>query len=279
MKIRPVAGAPMRAAATVALLAITIAQGGVLAGCRRRPPTSPAELVSKLRSGDSEDREDAAKDLRKYPDAPAEVLPHVFATLQAEQDADAYGELLVTLGHWGLPAAQPYIEGSLGHQDEDLREAGEKALALWMDRNPGKSPLPPGQAISPPAVAMRPKRIMTPWNTPRVDGEVPDCWKDSAGKQVCGFNCVVNEGHVGCASTPYGRCWAASGDVRCADGPTITVMGVGDGSTKPPECKMGSDGMNACGYNCKLGSNGKAYCSSVPNGTCALNADGTFTCP
>ena len=281
MKICHVAPGSRARAATIALLFMTIAQGSVLAGCRRRPPASPAELVSKLRSSDSEDREDAAKDLRKYPNAPPEVVQHVFATLQAEQDADAYGELLLTLGHWGLPAAQPYIEGSLGHPDDDVREAGEKALALWMDRNPGRGPLPPGQAILPPSVAMRPKRIMTPWNTPRVDGEVPDCWKDSAGKQVCGFNCVVNEGRVGCASTPYGHCWAESADVRCANGPTITVMGVGDSSkpAKPPECKMGSDGMNACGYNCKLGSNGKAYCSSVPNGACAQNADGTFTCP
>ena len=273
-------GTPItRTAAAVALLAVAIAQASVVAGCRRGPPKSPAELVSKLRSGDSEDREDAAKDLRKYPNAPPEVLPHVFAALQSEREAEAYGEMLVTLGHWGLPAAQPYIEGSLGHQDEDVREAGEKALRMWMDRNPGRGPLAPGQLIVPPSVAVRPKRIMTPWNTPRVDGQVPDCWKDSTSKQVCGFNCVVNEGRVGCASTPYGHCSVAGADVRCVDGPTITVMGVGAASSKAPECKMGSDGMNACGYNCKLGSNVEAYCSSVPNGACALNADGTFSCP
>ena len=260
-------------------LAVAIALGSGVGGCRRGPAKSPAEVVSQLRSADSEDREDAAKDLRKYPNAPPGVAAHVLAALQAERDADAYGEMLVTLGYWGLPAAQPYIEGSLGHPDEDLRDAGQKALELWMDRNPGTSPLPPGQAILPPSVAMRPKRIMTPWNTPRVDGEVPDCWKDATGKQVCGFNCVVNEGRVGCASTPYGHCRASGAEVQCADGAVITVMGVGDASSKAPECKMGSDGMNACGYNCKVGSNGKAYCSSVPNGSCALNADGTYTCP
>lgn len=46
-----------------------------------------------------------------------------------------------------------------------------------------------------------------------------------------------------------------------------------------PTCRLNSDGSNSCGYNCSLGSNGHFYCSSVPNGRCALNADGTFSCP
>jgi hypothetical protein len=46
-----------------------------------------------------------------------------------------------------------------------------------------------------------------------------------------------------------------------------------------PECKMGSDGQNTCGYNCKLGSAGHWYCASTPQGQCALNSNGTWTCP
>ena len=57
------------------------------------------------------------------------------------------------------------------------------------------------------------------------------------------------------------------------------AYGVGVVSTQPTECRMGSDGQNACGYNCKLGSNGHFYCSSVPGGRCALNSDGTWSCP
>jgi hypothetical protein len=48
--------------------------------------------------------------------------------------------------------------------------------------------------------------------------------------------------------------------------------------SKEPECKMGSDGRQTCGYNCKLSSNGHWYCASRPDGKCALNSDGTYTC-
>ena len=40
---------------------------------------------------------------------------------------------------------------------------------------------------------------------------------------------------------------------------------------------MGSDGQQTCGYNCRMGSNGHFYCSSRPDGRCAMNSDGTFT--
>jgi hypothetical protein len=249
-------------------------------GCKATPPRTPIELASELRRGDEGDREDAAKDLRKYPDALPEVLPHVFAALQVEKDADIYGELLVTLGHWGVPAAQPYIEGGLSHPDGDISRRARKALSLWSDRNPGRAPLPPGQAVAPPAVKSSPRRVAT-WNKPKVDGALPDCWRDGDGQEVCGFNCAVSGERVGCAATPYGYCSANGDEVRCVDGATILVGGMGPAAApaRAPECKMGADGMNACGYNCKVGSNGKAYCSSVANGACALNADGTYTCP
>ena len=54
---------------------------------------------------------------------------------------------------------------------------------------------------------------------------------------------------------------------------------IGVMATQPTECRMGSDGMNTCGYNCKLGSNRHFYCASVPGGRCAFNSDGTWSCP
>lgn len=51
------------------------------------------------------------------------------------------------------------------------------------------------------------------------------------------------------------------------------------GAPANPECKMGSNGQQTCGYNCKLGSAGSWYCASTPEGKCALNANGTWTCP
>lgn len=50
-------------------------------------------------------------------------------------------------------------------------------------------------------------------------------------------------------------------------------------TTQAPECRMGTDGRNACGFNCRMGTNGKIYCASRPDGRCAFNTDGTFTCP
>src|SRR5262245_39070298 len=49
------------------IMLVLTAHGGSVLGCGARPPRSPMELAGELRSADSDDREDAAKDLRKYP--------------------------------------------------------------------------------------------------------------------------------------------------------------------------------------------------------------------
>jgi hypothetical protein len=41
---------------------------------------------------------------------------------------------------------------------------------------------------------------------------------------------------------------------------------------------MGSDGRQACGFDCKIGSDGVAACANAPNGSCALGADGHVYC-
>jgi hypothetical protein len=106
----------------------------------------------------------------------------------------------------------------------------------------------------------------------------PECKMQSNGKNVCGYHCETgSNGRVYCADTPDGKCSLNSDGTysctRLADSRTSA------GATEEPECKLQSNGKKVCGYNCKLGSNGRAYCSSVPNGECSLNSDGTYSCP
>src|SRR5207248_6330773 len=46
----------------------------------------------------------------------------------------------------------------------------------------------------------------------------------------------------------------------------------------PPECKMGSNGRQACGFNCRIGADGVAACADAPDGNCTAGADGHVTC-
>jgi hypothetical protein len=64
-----------------------------------------------------------------------------------------------------------------------------------------------------------------------------------------------------------------------SSGSTSMSGGVRATGAPAPECRLGSDGINTCGYNCRLGSNGRFYCASVPNGQCSLNSNGTWSCP
>jgi hypothetical protein len=107
------------------------------------------------------------------------------------------------------------------------------------------------------------------------------CLMGSDGRNACGYNCRIgSDGVSACADTPDGACSIdAYGHASCSrvGGYGYRVAGVAPGPK--PECRMGSDGVNTCGYNCRMGSNGHFYCSSVPNGQCAFNSDGTFSCP
>jgi hypothetical protein len=52
----------------------------------------------------------------------------------------------------------------------------------------------------------------------------------------------------------------------------------GQPGAQPTECKMGSDGQQACGYHCMMGSDGHTACADTPNGRCAMGSDGRVTC-
>ena len=45
-----------------------------------------------------------------------------------------------------------------------------------------------------------------------------------------------------------------------------------------PECHMGADGRQACGYHCKMGADGVEACANTPDGACAMGADGHVVC-
>lgn len=108
----------------------------------------------------------------------------------------------------------------------------------------------------------------------RVDDE-PECRMSTNGRQACGYNCKMGtDGVYVCADTPNGRCaMGTDGRVTCSQ-----LRQGARADDPPPECRMGTDGKNTCGYNCRMGTNGRYYCASTPNGRCAMNTDGTFTC-
>lgn len=71
---------------------------------------------------------------------------------------------------------------------------------------------------------------------------------------------------------------ALVGSVVACSGANMSGVPDGSGGAAEQECKMGSDGTKVCGYDCRMGSNGRVYCADTPDGSCAMNVDGTFTC-
>lgn len=112
-----------------------------------------------------------------------------------------------------------------------------------------------------------------------ASAEEPECKMGSNGQNVCGYHCEMgSNGRVYCADTPDGKCsFNSDGTYTCTQLAHTRQAVAANGPE--PECKLQSNGKKVCGYNCRTGSNGRAYCSSIPNGECSLNSDGTFSCP
>jgi hypothetical protein len=53
---------------------------------------------------------------------------------------------------------------------------------------------------------------------------------------------------------------------------------VGPVHSAKPQCLVGKNGRQACGYNCMLGSDGIAACADMPEGDCVKGEDGHVTC-
>jgi hypothetical protein len=176
---------------------------------------------------------------------------------------------------YGLASA----EEALGKKDEAARhfreyehdpsaradlkqQAGKRADALMAAM--GAAPTPP----PPPG----------PTRAAPTRSSKPECRMGSNGRQACGYNCEIGaDGISACADTPDGACaQGADGHVTCTQ---LAVRGGANAGGKPPECRTGTDGLQVCGYNCRMGTNGRFYCATMPEGECAMNTNGTFTCP
>jgi hypothetical protein len=155
-----------------------------------------------------------------------------------------------------LGAAAPYRDQALAHVN---------ALTAGP---PPPPPPPPSSAEATIVIAAPAYRAAPPTR----------CLMGSDGRNACGYNCRIgSDGVSACADTPDGTCSIdAWGHATCT---RVAGYGYGVVGGPKPECKMSSRGRNTCGYNCKHGSNGEVYCASTPNGRCALNSDGSWSCP
>jgi len=108
-----------------------------LLGCGH--PRSPAELEAGLDSPDPAERRNAADGLRSRDGVPQEAIPKLLATIDKEQNPEAYGAEMITLGASGVPEARPYICKKIGGgEGGDVRMSrwASHALTAWLKKNP-----------------------------------------------------------------------------------------------------------------------------------------------
>ena len=99
---------------------------------------------------------------------------------------------------------------------------------------------------------------------PPDEGLRPEC-KAMGNEAACGFNCVVAQGKVACARTPYGVCREHFGELKCWDPEESTLHELG-AETPPPTCLSASTAI-ACGYDCK-NNRTEVKCAATPRGRC-----------
>ncbi len=44
------------------------------------------------------------------------------------------------------------------------------------------------------------------------------------------------------------------------------------------ECRTGTDGVEACGFHCEMGTDGKMRCAKQPDGRCLMGTNGRVAC-
>lgn len=146
---------------------------------------------------------------------------------------------------------------------------------------------PRAQPVPPPSLPPTPQPYVPPQQpqyAPQPQAYVPpaqpapSCRMGTDGRQACGYNCRMGtDGVMVCADTPDGACaMGTDGRVTCSQ---LGRGAMAPSGGPPPSCRMGTDGQNVCGYNCQMGTNGHMYCASRPDGRCAFNTNGTFSCP
>lgn len=121
--------------ATFVLLQISLS---AFAGCGH--PRSPAELEAGLNDPDPQVRRNSADGLRHGDDVPAEAIPKLLAAIDKEQDQEAYGAELITLGASGAAEARPYLcKNNVSGGDPRMSRWTSHALTAWLRKNPGST--------------------------------------------------------------------------------------------------------------------------------------------
>src|SRR6185503_15968300 len=60
--------------------------------------------------------------------------------------------------------------------------------------------------------------------------------------------------------------------------PIVPAQQTPAAASNKPECKMGNDGRQACGFHCLAGDDGHAACANTADGVCAMGNDGHVVC-
>jgi len=190
------------------------------------------------------------------------------------------GKRVTEVKPWSPWATMPVCAPWTGQYRVQAKLDGVGVFAVGLYETGGPMPAAPAPTPAPVVVAPSPWGVTV--STPSVSigfggAPPPQCRMGTDGQNVCGYNCRMGtNGHMYCAATPDGRCaMNTDGTFTCSGAPSVGTYGGGP----PPECRMGTDGVNTCGYNCRMGTDGHFYCASRPDGRCAFNSDGTFTCP
>jgi hypothetical protein len=111
---------------------------------------------------------------------------------------------------------------------------------------------------------------MTCWDPPVFLALLPEqqprsrCVRQGANV-ACGYNCLVRDGEVACATTPFGSCAMNFGTISCWDPSEATIRAL-RGVLPAAQCIQFNDQL-ACGYACIKADN-KPMCAGTPWGTC-----------
>ncbi|MBM7118399.1 hypothetical protein [Archangium primigenium] len=102
---------------------------------------------------------------------------------------------------------------------------------------------------------------------PPDTGLRPEC-KAIGDEAACGFNCLVAQGKVACAQTPYGVCREHFGELKCWD-PSEAIVHEFGAETPKPGYLTASTAI-AFGYDCKA-NRAEVQCAATPRGRCDKN--------
>jgi hypothetical protein len=89
---------------------------------------------------------------------------------------------------------------------------------------------------------------------------------------------------LGCGPAAYQPGWERSAATRQPESsePARVPLPSSDADSSfeepEPECRLGADGRQACGYSCRLGADGAMVCADAPDAECRMGADGRVVC-